>query len=67
MRDYDDWKLSSGQDNEKVWCACDHCFGEIYVGEEYYHIEMFGDNVHEDCVVGYLLSSVDRTTKIAGE
>lgn len=51
MRDYDTWKLSSGQDGERVFCNCHHCDGEIYVGEEYYLIE--DDRVHEGCLAEY--------------
>jgi|GraSoiStandDraft_51_1057287.scaffolds.fasta_scaffold142036_4 hypothetical protein len=38
MRDYDDWKLSSGNEG-KVFCHCDECSEPIYVGEEYMELE----------------------------
>ena len=37
---------------DKVFCYCDHCGGEIYDGEEYYEIK--GDLVHEDCLLDYV-------------
>lgn len=52
MNGYDNWKLSSGYDNEKVFSNCDHCDGEIYAGEDYYQIE--DSLLHEDCLESYV-------------
>lgn len=35
MSKYDDWKLSNGLEGEKIFCSCEECGGEIYIGDEY--------------------------------
>lgn len=37
---------------DKVFGYCDHCDGEIYVGEVVYEID--GDIIHEDCLLDYV-------------
>jgi hypothetical protein len=49
---YDNWKLSNGQEDERVSCSCEECGREIYVGEFYY--EITGHDVHEDCLDDYV-------------
>lgn len=44
---YDNWKTSPPEDYEEVFCYCEHCDGEIYMGEEY--IRTADGSVHEDC------------------
>lgn len=44
---YDSWKLSSGQEDEKVFDKCEQCGNEIYEGEEYLIAE--DHNVHHEC------------------
>jgi hypothetical protein len=63
---YDKWKLDSGQDDEVVFCHCDHCDGEIYEGEEYLDIEN-GHRIHEDCYDDYAKEVLNPTIRIAGE
>jgi hypothetical protein len=41
MRDYDEWKLASGQE-EKVFCYCDECNEPIYVGDNYIRLGFDG-------------------------
>lgn len=36
---------------DKVFCYCDYCGGEIYEGEDIYEID--GDIIHEDCLLDY--------------
>lgn len=67
MRDYDNWKLSNGLEGEKVIHYCEHCGGEIYKGETYKYIHLFGTCVHEDCLSDYLLASIDANSEVAGE
>jgi hypothetical protein len=62
---YDKWKLSSGQDDEKVFCNCDWCGGEIYEGEEY--LEIQDDKIHDDCFPDYAEEHLDPRRRVAGE
>jgi len=64
---YDDWKLSNGQEDEKIYCECDYCGREIYVDDEYYYIEMFGENIHTDCFYPYCSERIDKSYWVAGE
>lgn len=36
---------------DKIYGYCDYCGGEIYEGEDVY--EIFGDVIHEDCLLDY--------------
>lgn len=36
---------------DKIFGYCDHCGGEIYMGEDIYEIN--GDIIHEDCLLDY--------------
>jgi hypothetical protein len=65
MRDYDSWKTRTPDDDLKVFCSCEWCGGEIYVGEEY--IEVQGDNIHDDCFSEYAEEHLDPIRKIAGD
>jgi hypothetical protein len=62
---YDKWKLASGRDDERVFCECEHCGGEIYEGEEY--LEVDDCNIHEDCFDDFAKEYLDPKTKVAGE
>ena len=66
---YDEWKLWNPWDDEEIYCLCDICGREIYVGEEYYKVDEC--NVHENCVWiftdedGYEYDEITR--RVAGE
>lgn len=66
ITNYDNWKLASGRDNEKIICDCDHCDGEIYHGQEYYLIRN-SDRVHEECFSDYAREVFIVGHRIAGE
>ena len=53
---YDSWKLASGLESERVCCTCDSCGQEIYSGEDYYIFDG-QDNLHEECLTDYIMSS----------
>lgn len=65
MRDYDDWKLDSGQDGEVVVGSCDGCDGEIYEGEDIFHIKSNDDIVHISCLGEYAKAALDAVYDIA--
>lgn len=65
MRDYDDYKLDSGQE-DKVFSECDYCGGPIYVGEEYLKLQN-GDYLHTDCFERYVEQLCNPKLKVAGE
>lgn len=60
---YDDWKLSSGQDDEVVVCICEHCDNEIYEGEEIY--ETNEGTVHEECFEEFAEGCLDAHRTVA--
>ena len=49
MRNYDDWKLNSGQEDEVIAGYCDECDGEIYEGEDIYKIKSSDVILHYNC------------------
>jgi len=51
LHNYDRWKLDTPDNYIKVACTCEHCGGEIYVGEEY--DETTEGNVHQDCFMPF--------------
>jgi len=53
-RNYDNWKLASPYDDEKIACQCEYCEEDIYVGQEIYKADgnVFCD---KDCCIEYLL------------
>lgn len=57
---YDNWKLSNGQEDEKVFCSCNECGREIYVGDTY--LEIMQDNVHEECLEDYARGIAEKRT-----
>ena len=65
MKGYDEWKLHNPNDDEKVFCSCEHCSGEIYMGEEY--LEIDGCNIHDNCFLEYVEESLNPIRKVAGE
>lgn len=48
MPDYDDWKLDSGNEGEKVFCYCDECNEPIYTGEDYIKLGFDGAKLHSE-------------------
>ena len=64
-REYDNWKLKSPWDDEKVFCNCEHCEEEIYEGEEYFEVD--GAKIHEDCFNEYAYEILSPNRKVAGE
>jgi hypothetical protein len=60
ITNYDNWKLSNGQEDEKVFSDCEECGREIYVGDDYYSIMQ--DNVHEECLEDYAKGIADKKT-----
>jgi hypothetical protein len=57
-RDYDDWKLDTPDNHEKIFCNCDQCGEPIYIGEDYIEISTVDENVHSegDCFEEYVNS-----------
>lgn len=53
---YDEWKLSCGLEDEKVFCTCDYCSGEVYYGEDFCKVDD-NDNIHEGCLSSYIKDS----------
>jgi hypothetical protein len=68
MRDYDNWKLHTPDNDLKVFCHCEHCGNEIYEDEEYIEVSN-GDKLHYDgdCYHDYARELLDPTIKVAGE
>lgn len=60
---YDDWKLSSGQDDEVIVCECEHCGGEIYEGDEIYRTSE--GIVHDDCFVEFAHEVLESEPDVA--
>ena len=52
---YDQWKTQPYAEEEKVAFDCDHCDGEVYVGEDYI-CTVDGDVLHPDCFDEYARS-----------
>ena len=46
---------------DKVFCECDRCGGEIYVGEEYYDFD--GDIICERCEPKYIREHFRRVAE----
>ena len=46
LNGYDEWKLSSGQDDEKIIGYCKVCGGEIY---SKFECNDKHEKIHEDC------------------
>jgi hypothetical protein len=65
IKDYDRWKLASGQDDEKVFCECEQCGGEIYEGEEY--LEVDDCNIHHECFDDFAWKLLQPRFRTAGE
>lgn len=55
INNYDDWKLDTPQNKEKVFAYCEACGREIYYGENYMWARSL--YIHEDCI----------ESKVAGE
>ena len=53
---YDSWKLSSGRDDEKIFCHCGQCSREIYNGEGYFTID--DNRICEDCLEEYVKDKI---------
>lgn len=66
MDKYDSWKLHTPDDDLVFYCYCDHCGGEIYIGDEYLYIQLTGDSVHEDCLEQHLVSIIETEKFMAG-
>lgn len=64
-REYDLWKTRTPEDNEVIFCYCEYCDGEIYEGEEYWHVEDV--SIHEDCFIDYIYKSFRPIKRTAGE
>lgn len=47
MPNYDNWKLTTPESNEKIAHFCEYCGTPIYVGEEFLGTDE--GRVHEDC------------------
>ena len=65
LPNYDNWKLSSPNDDEKIFCECAECGGEIYVGEEVFEIDF--EYIHEDCLDDYARRVLEPRRTIAGD
>lgn len=65
QRQYDEWVTRTPEDDEKIFCYCEHCDGEIYEGEEY--LEVDGANIHEDCFDEHAREALDPRRRVAGE
>lgn len=61
---YDNWKLDTPDNHLKLFCHCEVCGKEIYIGEEY--LEIGNDNIHEDCFDEYAKDTLEPKRKIAG-
>lgn len=65
MKNYDDWKLSSGLDEAVIHTVCYTCGEEIYEGEEVLYID--GDHIHEYCFFDYAWNHLSPKNVVAGE
>lgn len=68
MRDYDDYKLDSGQE-DKIFGECAQCGEIIYRGEEYIRLGYNGEYLHSDgeCYEEYAEDFLKPRFKVAGE
>lgn len=66
MSRYDYWKLSNGLESEKVFCSCEECGGEIYIGDEYIEL-LSGTKLHADgsCYEYYVENLLETNRKVA--
>lgn len=47
---------------DKVFCQCDKCGGDIYVGEDYF--DFYGDIICDDCKDSYIKENFRRNAEL---
>jgi hypothetical protein len=67
VSNYDDWKLDTPDNHEKVFCYCDECNDPIYVGDDYIKLGYDGACLcsETDCFEQYVLKIVEPEYKEA--
>ena len=64
-KEIENQRLDVDPQEQKVFCQCEECGGEIYVGEECNYDEETGSYIHEDCLNNYIRNFI--STIKAGE
>lgn len=62
---YDEWKLSTPWDKEKVAFQCEHCHEPVLVGEEFIKTN-YGD-VHDSCYEEFAWNMMNANKQEAEE
>jgi hypothetical protein len=67
VSNYDNWKLDTPDNHEKVFCYCDECNEPIYVGEDYIKLGYDGAKLHTEgeCFEYYVERLVEPEVKEA--
>jgi hypothetical protein len=53
------------QTDPEIWCRCDQCDGEIYVGKSYYHFDDPELSVCENCIGEWAKEYIEMARMIA--